>query len=132
VIEAFTLSGAPVFNTPAHDESQSSLPRFLASEARRATDGQLALAATFGGVVAAVALLWHPDGFRYFLTSGLTCGAFGLWGILDRMLAEQGPAAGRRVAMLRAARFVCGLVGALAGAALLMRVLFVGLGTWIS
>jgi hypothetical protein len=121
-----------VFNSSAHDDSPASLPTFVAAEARRASDGQLAFAATFGLLVAAVALLWRPAGASYFLASGLTCGAFGLWGILDRLLAEQGDAANRRVTMLRAGRFVCGAIGALAATGLLIRILFIGLGTWIS
>ena len=97
-----------------------------------ASDGQLALAATFGLLVAAAALLWRPSAFSYFLASGLTCGAFGLWGIADRLVDEQGDAGSRRAMLLRGGRFVCAVVGALAGAGLLIRVLFIGLGTWIS
>jgi len=121
-----------VFDSSAHDDSSDSLPAFVAAEARRASDGQLTFAATFGLLVAAVALLWRPEGSSYFLASGLTCGAFGLWGILDRLLAEQADAGSRRATMLRAGRFTCGAIGALAGAGLLIRILFIGLGTWIS
>jgi len=121
-----------VLNSSADDDASAGLPTFLAAEARRASDGQLAFAATFGVLVAAVALLWRPDGSGYFVASGLTCGAFGLWGILDRLLAEQGDARSRRATMLRAGRFVSGALGALAGAGLVIRILFIGLGTWIS
>jgi hypothetical protein len=121
-----------VFNSPAHDDTAGSLPTFLAVEARKASDGQLTFAATFGTLAAAIALLWRPDGFSYLLASGLTCGAFGLWGISDRLLAEQGDAGGRRTTLLRGLRLTCAVVGALAGTGLLIRILFIGLGTWIS
>ena len=121
-----------VFTTSAPDDRLASLPSFLAGEARSASDGQLVFAATFGILVTAVALLWRPAGFVYFLTSGLTCGCFGLWGIADRMLAEQADAGSRAAALWRGGRFVSAALGALAGAGLLIRILFIGLGTWIS
>ena len=121
-----------MFTTSAPDDRLASLPSFLAGEARSASDGQLVFAATFGILVTAVALLWRPAGFVYFLTSGLTCGCFGLWGIADRMLAEQADAGSRAAALWRGGRFVSAALGALAGAGLLIRILFIGLGTWIS
>ena len=87
---------------------------------------------TFGVLVATVALLWRPDGWTYFLSSGLTCGAFGAWGITDRLLGEQAELDGGAAWLLRVVRFVCAGVGAVAGVGFVFRVLFTFLGTRIS
>lgn len=121
-----------MIDSPARSEALESLPAFLSGEARKASEGQLAIAVTFGVLVAAVALLWRPDGWTYFLLSGLTCGAFGAWGITDRLLGEQAEAHGGTARLLRITRFLCGGVGAIAGVGLVLRVLFIFLGTWIS
>lgn len=121
-----------MIDSPTGGDAPESLPSFLIGEARRASEGQLAIGATFGVLVAAAALLFRPAGWTYFLASGLTCGAFGAWGITDRLLDERGEGDSVAAPLLRIGRFVCAVVGAVAGAALLMRVLFIGLGLWIS
>jgi hypothetical protein len=108
------------------------LPDFLARQGRQATDPQLAFAATFGVIVAATALFRHPRGWVYFTASGVTCAAFGLWGICDRLLAEQGELRVAAKRILAFCRFVCGATGAVGGAGLLLSVLFLALGMWVS
>jgi putative flippase GtrA len=121
-----------VIRSSARGDSPETLPAFLSGEARKASEGELAIAVTFGVLVALVALLWHPHGWAYFFASGLTCGAFGGWGITDRHLGEQAQADSGAAWVLRLARFACGSVGAAAGVALVLLVLFIFLGTWIS
>ena len=105
---------------------------FLTREIRQASDGQLAVAATFGVIVATVALWWHPRGWLFFAVSGVTCGAAALWGITDRHLAELDSSQLSANRMLRSCRFVFGVVGVIAGAGMILRVLSLALGTWIS
>jgi hypothetical protein len=121
-----------VIDSPTRGDAPESLPAFLSREARKASEGELAIAVTFGVLVAMVALLWRPDGWTYFLSSGLTCGAFGAWGITDRLLGEQAEPDSGAARLLRLARFVSSGVGAVAGVFVVLRVLFIGLGTWIS
>jgi hypothetical protein len=121
-----------VIRSPTRGDAPESLPAFLSGEARKASEGELATAVTFGVLVAIVALLWRPPGWSYFLLSGLTCGAFGAWGIADRLLGEQAAADSGAARMLRLGRFVCGGVGAVAGVGLVLLVLSIFLGTWIS
>jgi hypothetical protein len=121
-----------VIRSATRGDAPESLSQFLSGEARKASEGELAIAVTFGVLVAIVALLWRPHGWAYFLTSGLTCGAFGAWGITDRLLGEQAGAGSGAARLLRVARFVFGGVGAVAGVGLVFRVLFIFLGTWIS
>jgi len=113
-------------------DAPESLPEFLSGEARKASEGQLAVAVTFGVIVALVALLWRPAGWTFLLASGLTCGAFGAWGIADRLLGEQVDPLSGAARLLRVARLAAACLGAVAGAALLLRVLFIGLGRWMS
>jgi hypothetical protein len=121
-----------VIRSSARGDAPENLPAFLSAEARKASEGELAIAVTFGVIVTIVALLWRPHGWTYFLLSGLTCGAFGAWAITDRLLGEQANADSGAARLLRFARFVCGGVGAVAGVGLVLLVLFIFLGTWIS
>ena len=121
-----------MIRSSARGDAPESLPAFLSGEARKASEGELAIAVTFGVLVAMVALFWRPHGWTYFLSSGLTCAAFGAWGITDRLLGEQAEAHSGAARLLRFARLVCGGVGAIAGVSLVLLVLFIFLGTWIS
>ena len=105
---------------------------FLTRELRQASDGQLAVAATFGVIVTTVALWWHPRGWLFFAFSGVTCGAAALWGITDRHLAELEGSQHSAKRILWICRFVFGAVGVIAGAGMILRVLSLALGTWIS
>lgn len=105
---------------------------FLTREIRQASDGQLAVAATFGVIVTTVALWWHPRGWIFFAVSGVTCGAAALWGITDRHLAELDDSQHSASRVLRSCRFVFGAAGIVAGAGMILRVLSLALGTWIS
>ena len=113
-------------------DSPETLHGFLTREIRQASDGQLAFAATFGIIAATVALWWHPRGWLFFAVSGVTCGAAGLWGIADRHLMELDDSRQSAKRILRSCRFVFGAVGAIAGAGMILRVLSLALGTWIS
>jgi hypothetical protein len=121
-----------MIDSPARVDAPEGLSEFLSGEARKSSEGELAIAVTFGVLVAMVALFWRPHGWTYFLSSGLTCSAFGAWGITDRLLREQAAADCGVARLLRIARFVCGGVGAVAGVGLVLLVLFIFLGTWIS
>ena len=105
---------------------------FLTREIRQASDGQLAFAATFGVIVTTVALWWHLRGWLFFAVSGVTCGAAALWGITDRHLAELDDSQHSASRILRSCRFVFGALGVVAGAGMILRVLSLALGTWIS
>ena len=116
--------------------SDSELPEtlrgFLTREIRQASDGQLAFAATFGVIVTTVALWWHPRGWLFFAVSGAACGAAALWGIADRHLAELDDSQHSAKRILRSCRLIFGAVGVIAGAGMILRLLSLALGTWIS
>lgn len=106
----------------------------VAQLARRASDGQLVVAATVGIASAAIIGLVRPG--WWFAALPLLCmGAFGIWGIAERTSAERlarvGPAfAGRRA--LAVVRISAAIIGTLAGALALLTLVARAIGTWIS
>ena len=123
----------------------ASLPELLAARARGASDGRLALDLAGGLVAAAVALAWRPSGWLVLLSTALCFAAFGAWGIADREARERPDRSespdtrGRSpvspvalVSILRGARTLAAVVGAVAVATLLFATLALALGTWIS
>jgi hypothetical protein len=102
--------------------------------ARRATDGQLVLAAATGIASAALIGLVRPT--WWFLALPLLCvGSFGVWGIAERTTAERvarlGPSfPGQRA--LAGVRAAAAAVGTLAGLLALLTLVARALGTWIS
>jgi len=106
----------------------------VAGLARRATDGQLVLAAATGIASAALIGLVRPT--WWFLALPLLCvGSFGVWGIAERTTAERiarlGPSfPGQRA--LAGVRAAAAAVGTLAGLLALLALVARALGTWIS
>lgn len=106
----------------------------VAKLARRASDGQLVLAATIGIAAAAMIGLLAPA--WWFVALPLLCvGSFGVWGIADRTAAERlariGPSfAGRRA--LAAVRITAAAVGTLAASLALLTLAMVAIGPWRS
>ena len=106
----------------------------VAGLARRATDGQLVLAAATGIASAALIGLVRPT--WWFLALPLLCvGSFGVWGIAERTTAERvarlGPSfPGQRA--LAGVRAAAAAVGTLAGLLALLTLVARALGTWIS
>lgn len=106
----------------------------VAGLARRATDGQLVLAAATGIASAALIGLVRPT--WWFLALPLLCiGSFGVWGIAERTTAERAARLGpsfpgqRALAGVRAA---AAAIGTLAGLLALLTLVARALGTWIS
>ena len=119
----------------ASPESDLNLREFLTARARTASDLRLALDAGLGLLAAIVALLWRPGGWKLVASAALCFLAFGGWGIADRELQERehNPGASRiSLRLLRLARVLAAILGATAAIALLVGVLGVALGTWIS
>ena len=106
----------------------------VAALARRATDGQLVLAAATGIASAALIGLARPT--WWFLALPLLCvGSFGVWGIAERTTAERvarlGPSfPGQRA--LAGVRAAAAAIGTLAGLLALLTLVARALGTWIS
>ena len=106
----------------------------VAKAARRASDGQLVMAAAAGIAGAAVIGLLAPS--WWFAALPLLCiGSFGVWGIAERTAAEReenGGAefAGRRT--LAAIRVSAAAIGTLAAALAILWLAAMALGTWIS
>ena len=105
-----------------------------AKVARRASDGQLVVAAIIGIAAAAMIGLLAPA--WWFVALPLLCvGSFGVWGIADRTAAERleriGPSfAGRRA--LAAVRITAAAVGTLAASLALLTLTMIAIGTWQS
>lgn len=105
-----------------------SLTDFLARRARRSSDARLIVDAVVGFIVALASLLAHGPVWDLFTTAGICFLSFGAWGIADREMSERDPAA-PVVRWLRVARIASAVVGFVAGAALLVGVLGVVIGT---
>ncbi|CAN5594261.1 hypothetical protein BH23GEM1_BH23GEM1_11490 [soil metagenome] len=113
--------------------ARDSLPLFLAQRARNASDGRLALDAAGGFIAVAAAAVVASPGNLVLAAAGTCFVAFGLWGIIDREIAERratiGPI-GRGLLLM--ARAFAALVGVIGGLALIYGAVAVMLGTWIS
>ena len=117
----------------SRDEGES-IFSVVAGLARRATDGQLVLAAATGIASAALIGLVRPT--WWFLALPLLCiGSFGVWGIAERTTTERvarlGPSfPGQRA--LAGVRAAAAAIGTLAGLLALLTLVARALGTWIS
>ena len=115
----------------SRDEGES-IFSVVAGLARRATDGQLVLAAATGIAAAALIGLVRPT--WWFLALPLLCvGSFGVWGIAERTTAERvarlGPSfPGQRA--LAGVRAAAAAIGTLAGLLALLTLVARALGTW--
>lgn len=116
------------------EEDGESVFALAAQIARRASDGQLVVAAAIGIVAAALVGLARPD--LWFLGLPLLCvGSFGVWGIAERTAAERtarlGPDFGGRRA-LAGVRVSAAIIGTLSGTLTLLTVVARMIGTWKS
>jgi hypothetical protein len=107
------------------------------SAARRATDAQL-VACVAAAMVAAVAfgigaLVDVRAAFRWWplVLPALLAGAFGVWGIADRQIAEESTTSASRRA-LEAVKWCAAAGGGVVGALAAVGVLRITIGTWIS
>jgi len=119
---------------PARDDDGESVFALAAHLARRASDGQLVVAAAIGIVAAALVGLVRPD--LWFLSLPLVClGSFGIWGIAERTekerMARLGPDFGGRRAVV-AVRVSAAIIGTLSGTLTLLAVVARMIGTWKS
>src|SRR5688500_14009156 len=109
------------------------LPEFLAARARHSSDARLALDASLGFIVAAVAVSWQFAGWHVVLCVAACFFAFGTWRIADRELGERRLSASRAVVMfLRSVQAISVIIGGLAVATLLLTFMAVVLGRIIS
>ncbi len=117
-----------------HDDDGDSIFAVVAQIARRASDGQLVLAAAAGIAAAAIVGLVRPDWWFVALPL-LSLGSFGVWGIAERTAAERmarlGPDFGGRRA-LASVRATAAVVGTLSGTLTLLVIVARMVGTWKS
>ncbi len=102
--------------------------------ARRASDGQLVVAAAAGILAASLVGFVRPD--LWWVGLPLVCvGSFGVWGIAERTATERtarlGPEFGGRRA-LTSIRLTAAVVGTLSGVMTLLVVVARMVGTWKS
>ena len=107
------------------------LPELLVRRARGASDGRLALDAAGGLIAGALVLVLHPPAWTVILSAAVCFVAFGLWGISDRALRENGVAP-HGAPVLRALRAAAVALGVLGGVSLAATAMALILGTWIS
>lgn len=116
------------------EEDGESVFVLVAQLARRASDGQLVVAAAIGIIAATLVGLVRPD--LWFLGLPLLCvGSFGIWGIAERTAAERtarlGPAfVGRRA--LTSVRLTAAIIGTMSGLLTLLVIVARMVGTWKS
>ena len=117
-----------------HTDDGESVFALVAHLARRASDGQLVVAAVVGIIAAAIVGLVRPS--LWFVALPLLCiGSFGIWGIAERTASERltrpGPDFGGRRA-LAGVRVAAAVVGTLSGTLALLAVVARAIGTWKS
>ena len=116
------------------NEDGESIFALAAQLARRASDGQLVIAAAIGIVAAIVVVLVRP-GVWYIGLPLLSVGSFGVWGIAERTAAERGERLGPDFAgryALASVRLTAAVVGTLSGLLTLLVVVARMVGTWKS
>jgi hypothetical protein len=121
-------------NLGPHTDDGESVFALIAQLARRASDGQLVIAAAVGISAAAIVGLVRPG--LWFVALPLLCvGSFGIWGIAERTAAERltrlGPDYGGRRA-LAGIRIAAAVVGTVSGTLALLAVVARAIGTWKS
>jgi hypothetical protein len=117
-----------------NDQESENVFALVAQLARRASDGQLVVAAGVGIASAAIIGLLRPSWWLAALPL-LCVGSFGIWGIAERTAAERqarlGPAfVGRGT--LAAIRITAAVIGTVAGVLALLAIVARAIGTWIS
>lgn len=116
-----------------HDDGENVFA-LAARLARRASDGQLVVAAAAGILAASVVGFVRPD--LWWIGLPLVCmGSFGVWGIAERTATERtarlGPDFGGRRA-LTSLRLTAAVVGTLSGVMTLLVIVARMVGTWKS
>jgi hypothetical protein len=124
----------PQPSPPVRTDDGESLFALVAQLARRASDGQLVIAAAIGIVTAALVGLVRPD-WWFIALPLLSVGCFGIWGIAERTVAERtarlGPDFGGRLA-LASVRLTAAVLGTLSGTLTLLVIVARMVGTWKS
>jgi hypothetical protein len=113
------------------NSGSESLPEFLSQRARRLSDRRLAVDSASGLLVGAFAAIWQPPGWIPLCGAAVAFGALGVWGILDRELRER-QSRSRGTATLRLGRAMAATFAATGAILLLLSLLAVALGRWIS
>ena len=113
------------------EETELTLPALLARRARKASDERLVLDAGGGLVVAALVVAFRPPGWSVLVSAAAVFFAFGVWGISDRMIADQ-PTSTRASRVMRALRAAAAGLGVVSAVALVGTAMALMLGTWIS
>ena len=118
----------------SRDDDGESVFALAARLARRASDGQLVVAAAAGILAASVVGFVRPD--LWWVGLPLVCvGSFGVWGIAERTATERiarlGPDFGGRRA-LTSLRLTAAVVGTLSGVLTLLVIVARMVGTWKS
>ncbi len=112
--------------------TEENLGTVLAQLARRTPDGRLVLAAAAGVVAALVAIVLKPPAWFPMLAAGVCLLSFGTWGITDRVLHEVPESVSSTQRVLRTARIAAVVLGMCGGVALVLGVLALAMGNWIS
>ena len=117
-----------------HADDGESIFAVVAQLARRASDGQLVIAAAVGVSAAAIVGLLRPS-LWFVALPLLSIGSFGIWGIAERTASERltrlGPDFGGRRALV-GVRVAAAVVGTLSGTLALLAVVARAIGTWKS
>jgi hypothetical protein len=121
------MSADPMLDAPG--DGDASLPEFLATRARHASDARLAIDVGAGLVVASAAVLWRGTAWVVIASAAGCFLAYGGWGIADRELGEREPTGLPATKSLRAARAAAAVTGAIAAIALLISGLAVAFGS---
>ena len=120
-------------DAPAASDDESIFV-LIAQLARRASDGQLVIAAAIGILAAALVGLVRPD-WWFIALPLLSIGSFGIWGIAERTVTERttrlGPEFGGRRA-LASVRLTAAVIGTLSGTLTLLVIVARMVGTWKS
>lgn len=110
---------------------RGSLPQLLLERARHTSDRRLAVDVALGVSIAAAVAVLRPPFWIPLLALAVCLGTYGLWGILDRELAEAAQTT-RRARVLTLARGLVGAIGACVALLFGLTLFFGMLGTWIS
>jgi hypothetical protein len=119
---------------PPRDDDGEHIFTVVAGLARRASDGQLVVAAATGIAAAAVVGLVRPAWWLVALPL-LCVGSFGIWGIAERSGADRAATAGAALGssrLLACVRVAAAVIGTLSAVLTLLALVAMAIGTWIS
>ncbi|MGQ0713430.1 MAG: hypothetical protein ACT4PJ_06835 [Gemmatimonadaceae bacterium] len=107
------------------------LPSLLATRARTASDGRLALDTAVGLIAGSLAIALRPPAWPVLASAAICLVSFGAWGIADRGVNDAN-AGGRGLRVLRGLRACAAALGVVGAVALVATAMALMLGTWIS